>query len=171
LGSTLGRETFYAYQIYVCDEQLQAALSEANVKPDALLKHSSNGHFLELKYFEKESLRVVQGRDLVLAGRHLLPVEKRWWNIRLYAEGIKSSFGTFHIQIISYTRADFHEIEHYLSRKDIPSGEAFRMLRMCQLHRRPDEEQWWWRGISNSTATHPSRQLSERALAHMQIRL
>lgn len=47
-------------------------------------------------------------------------------------------------------RADFHEIEDYSGPKDIPSGEAFRMLRMCQLHHRPDDEQWWWRGISNS---------------------
>jgi hypothetical protein len=37
--------------VLVCDEQLQAALSEANLKPDALLKHSSNGHFLELNTF------------------------------------------------------------------------------------------------------------------------
>jgi len=114
-----------------CDEKLQAVLGEANFGPDALWKHSSDGHFLELNYLEKESMRVLQGRDLVLAGRHLLLVRKRWRNVRLYAESIKSKFSIFHLQMISYTRADFHEIEHYLSLKEIPSGEAFRMLHLC----------------------------------------
>jgi hypothetical protein len=54
--------------VLVCDEQLQAALSEANLKLDALLKHSSNGHFLGLEHFEKESPRVLQGRDLMKGG-------------------------------------------------------------------------------------------------------
>ncbi|KAF2177371.1 hypothetical protein K469DRAFT_376153 [Zopfia rhizophila CBS 207.26] len=124
----------------VCVKQLQEALSEANLQPDVLMKRPSNGYFPALRFYKRDSLRVLQGHDWGLAGRDLLPVQDRWWNVRLYVEGIPPP------------------LEHYSSPKDAPSGEVFRMIRMCQLHQRPDEEQWWWRGISN-TITKDVKQL------------
>ncbi|KAF2174498.1 hypothetical protein K469DRAFT_688356 [Zopfia rhizophila CBS 207.26] len=94
----------------VCVKQLQEALNEVDLEPDALMKWSNNGYFLALRFSKRDSL------------------------------------------------------QHYSSPKDAPPGEVFRMIRMCQIHQRPDEEQWWWRGISNTITKDVKQLLSKKVI-------
>ncbi|KAF2189867.1 hypothetical protein K469DRAFT_701153 [Zopfia rhizophila CBS 207.26] len=61
----------------VCVKQLQDALSEADLKPDALMKRSNNGYFPALRFCKRDSLCVLQGHGWGLAKRDLLLIEDR----------------------------------------------------------------------------------------------
>ncbi|KAI9775083.1 MAG: hypothetical protein M1839_001475 [Geoglossum umbratile] len=125
----LSRESFrYDEKNYISAlvhaNQLDEALDNAKLDRQALVRKPDKMTYPILRFPVGYTLCGLQGQHRILAGREVLLENNMWWTVRLYVQ------------------------EEHSNPEDVLDGEKFRMIHICQIYERFNEEKRWWAGLT-----------------------